>query len=203
MNRCPSRNAPTAASKATAPSSASTSAGPKANWAGMTPTPANTSRRWKTQRPEYGSWKTNSANCAANDHLKQPARQSRPSFSSRKRATGGTFEFTFKLPKSANHGNTQPRNPRRKANPKPAKAKIRNPPNVRKDERTYQDRRTYELAPSAKIRADALAKSMCVNRRQPAISGQTRCPTCVEKHRQGNRRPTGSTKWARRTCRHG
>ena len=37
------------------------------------------------QRPEYGSWKTNSANCAANDHLKQPARQSRPSFSPRER----------------------------------------------------------------------------------------------------------------------
>ena len=55
-------------SRATAPSSASTCAGPKANWAGMTPTQANTSRRWTTlrpapmrQRPEYGSWKTSSA----------------------------------------------------------------------------------------------------------------------------------------------
>ena len=39
-NRCPSRHSPTAASRATAPSSTSTCAGPKANWAGMTPTPA-------------------------------------------------------------------------------------------------------------------------------------------------------------------
>ena len=118
MNRCPSRHSPTAASRATAPSSASTCAGPKANWAGMTPTPAGTSPHWSQnakptprnakpsprnakpsprnaepsprnakpasrRKPSYRNCRTSYANCAANDHLKQPARQSRPSFSPR------------------------------------------------------------------------------------------------------------------------
>ena len=106
----------------------------------------------------------------------------------RKRAVGGTLEFTFKLPKAANHGNTQPRKPRAKAHPKPAEAKIRNTPKVREEKRTYQDGRNYASARAAKIRADTLAKGLCLNRRQPAIAGQTRCPTCAEKHRQGDRR---------------
>ena len=79
------------------------------------------------QRPEYGSWKTNSANCAANDHLKQPARQSRPSFSPHTRAIGGTFESTFIFDKPANSGNTRPKN----ANPPTLEPKPqRSPPSA-------------------------------------------------------------------------
>ena len=47
------------------------------------PTLDDAEARANAAEAEYGSWKTNSANCAANDHLKQPARQSRPSFSPR------------------------------------------------------------------------------------------------------------------------
>ena len=106
-NRCPSRQLPTVASRATAPSSASTCAGPKANWASMTPTPAGTSPHWSQnakpsprsakpasrRKPSYRNCRTSYANCAANDHLKQPARRSLPSFSPHTPATGSTISI--------------------------------------------------------------------------------------------------------------
>ena len=109
------------------------------------------------------------------------------------RAIGGTFEFPFKLPKIANRGNTQPRKPRKNASPKPANTKIRTAPKVQKNKRTYQDCRTHHLARAAKRRADSTAQGLCVACRQPAITGQTRCPACAEKHRQGNRRRSKGT----------
>ena len=100
------------------------------------------------------------------------------------RTIGGTFEITFKLPKQANSGNTAKK---RKTTRKPAKtipaAKPAQPRARKKDGRTYQDRKDYQCATQAKRRTEHDALGLCRDCSNPRILNQTRCSSCVEKHR--------------------
>ena len=106
------------------------------------------------------------------------------------RTIGGTFEFTFKLPKPQNSGGRPPskRKNRRSSKKAPARiAKTKKAAKPGKDRRTYQDRKGYQRASDAKQRTERIELGLCVSCSNTAIAGQTRCPSCAEKHRQGNR----------------
>ena len=139
------------------------------------------------QRPEYGSWKTNSANCAANDHLKQPARQSRPSFSPHTRAMGGTFESTFVFAKPANLDNTRPQK-RESTNPRSetraASAKRRPTAKPTRPRLTEEEKRELRRIRASENRQRRKELGLCKDCPNQAIKGQTRCPNCVETHRR-------------------
>ena len=73
-------------------------------------------------------------------------------------------------------------------NKKPAPTKTKQSPKPRKDHRTYQDREEYYRARQSKRRSEHISLGLCVKCSAPAISGQTRCGSCAEKHHRASRR---------------
>ena len=127
------------------------------------------------------------------------------------RAVGRTFEFSFPIPESANAGNSsknQKKTARKSSRKNP---KARNATRVAPNRRTEPDPSTAEdrkrkrseydrarsqtpermeyrrlLAQEKRRKAKELGK--CRTCSNQAIPGQTRCPTCAEKHQQSRRR---------------
>ena len=103
-----------------------------------------------------------------------------------KRVEGRTFEFAFALPNRRNAGDESKtkaiRNTTPTADRKPEGRK------GRKDSRTYWDRAEQHRSYAANWRAEHKASGLCVNCSNPAVEGQTRCPTCAEKHHDSNMR---------------
>ena len=130
------------------------------------------------------------------------------------RAVGHTFEFSFPIAKPANAGNSsnnQKKTARKSSRKNP---KTRNTTRVAPNRRTEPDPSTAEdrkrkqseydrarsqtpermeyrrlLAQEKRQRAKELGQ--CRSCSNPAKPGQTRCPTCAEKHREYNRRIRG------------
>ena len=106
------------------------------------------------------------------------------------RAIGGTFEFTFILPKPANSGNPRPKKPKhtkprpktragsanRKSAIKPAKPRL-----------TEEQKRELRRVLAAEDRQRRKELGICKDCPARAIKGKTRCPKCAEEHRQAHR----------------
>ena len=102
-------------------------------------------------------------------------------------AIGGTFEFTFILPKLANAGNTRPRKPKpakpgRKARKSSANRKPTTKPT--RPQLTEEEKRELSRVHARENRQRRKKLGLCKDCPKEAIKGQTRCPHCVEKHRR-------------------
>ena len=77
------------------------------------------------------------------------------------------------------------RNPARKApNPATDAAKPKTTKKPKQVPLTSEERRERTRARAAEHRRNTKKSGLCRDCRQPAIPGQTRCPECVDKHRQ-------------------
>ena len=127
-------------------------------------------------------------------------------------AIGHTFEYTSDLPKPDNAGNRSTkakqkpsRKPQRKntskstqkagkpahcPEPTPAETEAKREKRLEHDRRRNQseERREYNRSYAQEQRRIAKEASKCRDCSKPAIPGQTRCPTCAERHRQSRRR---------------
>ena len=106
------------------------------------------------------------------------------------RAIGGTFEFTFILPKPANTGGGRPKprkavKPSRKTRADTANRKSATKPTRPRltDEQNQELRRVRAAEKRQRLKELDLCKE-CPNK---AIKGQTRCLDCAEKHRRTRR----------------
>ena len=119
-------------------------------------------------------------------------------------AVGTTFEWEFDFPMTTNpfyapkpepkpktrknSKTAAARTPARKAS-KPATTTAK-PKTSKKPKRvrlTPGERQERGRARAAENRRKLKDSGLCKDCRQPAIPGQTRCPSCVEKHRQSRR----------------
>ena len=138
-----------------------------------------------------------------------------PHTNPQKWAVGTTFEWEFDFPmltNSAYQPQPEPKTKTKKpANPNAAHTRARKaskpetaltakpkasekPKRVRLTPEERQERQERRRARAAENRHKLKDSGLCKDRRQPAITGQTRYPACVEKHRQGNWRRSGSAK---------
>ena len=100
---------------------------------------------------------------------------------------GGTFEFTFVLPKPANAGGGRSKarkaaKPTRKARVGTAKRKTST--KTTKPRLTDDQKRELRNVRAAEERQRRKELGLCRDCPSKAIKGQTRCPECAEKHRQ-------------------
>ena len=110
------------------------------------------------------------------------------------RSIGGTFKFTFPLPKPANEGNTRlhkskapkpgPKSRADVAQSKPAAKTARTNITPKRVRLTPEERQERARARAVEARNKLKEAGLCRDCRQRAIPGQTRCPDCAEKHRQ-------------------
>ena len=126
------------------------------------------------------------------------------------RAVGYTFEFSFPIPKPANSGNSsknqkktagksskktpKARNttkaaPNRRTEPAPSLAEDRKRKRAGYDRARSQtpEHREYRRLLAQEKRRKAKELGLCKTCSNQAIPGQTRCPTCAEKHRKSRR----------------
>ena len=133
------------------------------------------------------------------------------------RAVGHTFEFSFPIPKPANAGNssknqkkTARKSPRKNPKTRNTTKAAANHPTVpdpsqmedRKRKRTEYDRQR-DQTPERKEYRRLLAQErrrkvkelvLCKSCPNPAKPGQTRCPTCAEKHLESRIRSNAKRK---------
>ena len=102
------------------------------------------------------------------------------------RTVGGTFETSFTLPEPANAGGV-PKKDRKTSKPTKKRLTQVKPKKATKSPCTYQDRREYRRAAQAKRRVERKALGLCIHCSNHSIPGQTRCPSCSEKHRLSRR----------------
>ena len=103
------------------------------------------------------------------------------------RAIGGTFEFTFILPKPANSGNTRPKkrkatNSSRKTRAGTTKHKEATKPSGPR--LTEEQKLELRRARAAENRQRHKELGLCKDCPSTAIKGQTRCPECTENRRR-------------------
>ena len=122
-------------------------------------------------------------------------------------AVGTSSEWEFEFPittnpfyelKSESKCKTKkPTNPKAKSTrapntSKPAAAKPAKPKAPKKPKRarlTVEESKERARARAAKNRTKLKDAGLCKDCRQPAIPGQTRCPSCAEQHRQSRQPP--------------
>ena len=127
------------------------------------------------------------------------------------RAVGHTFELSFPIPKPANAGNsskkqkkTAPKpsreNPKGRSTTKAAPSRPPEPdPSLAEDRKRKRaeyeqarsqtpERMEYQRLLAQEKRRKAKELGKCRSCSNPATPGQTRCPTCAEKHRQSRGR---------------
>ena len=121
-------------------------------------------------------------------------------------AVGTTFEWEFDFPMTTNpfyppkpepkpktSKTAAARTPARKAlKPATTTAKPKTSKKPKRVRLTPEERQERRRARAVETRSKLQDSGLCKDCRQPAIPGQTRCPSCVEKHRQ-SRRPRQST----------
>ena len=109
----------------------------------------------------------------------------------RTRAIGGTFEFTFVLPKPANAGNTRPH--KRKATklaPKTRADVAKSKPATKATRTTLTDeeKREFRRVRASEDRQRRKELGLCKDCPTKAIEGQSRCADCAEQHGQSRQR---------------
>ena len=100
-------------------------------------------------------------------------------------AVGGTFEFTFILPKPANAGNTRPRKrraakPGRKARAGSASRKSTTKPT--RPQLTEEEKRELSRVHARENRERRKKLGLCKDCPNKVNQGQTRCTDCAQKH---------------------
>ena len=68
--------------------------------------------------------------------------------------------------------------------PKPATAKPKTAKKPKRVRLTTEERKERGRARAAENRLKLIESGLCRDCRQPAITGQTRCPECADRHRQ-------------------
>ena len=133
------------------------------------------------------------------------------------RAVGHTFEFSFPIPKPANAGNSSKNqkktagksfkknpkarntteaapNPRTEPDPSLAEDRKRKRAEYGRARNQTPDRKEYQRVRAQEQRRKAKELGLCKDCSEPAIPGQTRCPTCAEKRRESRRRRNANTR---------
>ena len=99
------------------------------------------------------------------------------------RVIGGTFEFSFALPRAANRGN-----PNGRKNKGPTVKEIPEEQGEHEGLKQVQPEAREASRRTERDRRERLkASGMCRDCREPAIPNQTRCEACAEKHRAARR----------------